>query len=205
MCTLTCGAHCLQVHVTRECSYEPIFQRRKLRLSKEGHSREVTSLMVAQTASSAGGSVQGGPLAASGNGEGSCFMAMVGGLTLDPNSDASVLRLLLTRRALPSAYHGLCALPAGRGNPWVTGTIITPVCKLRPRGQGGWAEVLGHGDTSRPASWWGQAAPAEWASWGMGTVAEGLSTRVEVRKPGLSRVLLLTLASHRTQSQTAHL
>ena len=31
---------------------------------------------------------------------------------------------------------------------------------------------------------------------GWGTVAEGLSTRVEVRKPGLSRVLLLTLASH---------
>lgn len=40
---------------------------------------------------------------------------------------------------------------------------------------------------------------------GWGTVAEGLSTRVKVRKPGLSRVLLLTLASHRTQSQTAHL
>lgn len=60
------------------------FSRGENRLGEEGHSRQVTSLMAAQTASSAGGSVRGGPLAASGNGEGSSFMAMVGGLTLDP-------------------------------------------------------------------------------------------------------------------------
>lgn len=63
------------------------FSRGENRLSKEGHSREVTGLMVAQTASSAGGVCAGW---ASGSRKGSCFMAMVGGLTLDPNSDASV-------------------------------------------------------------------------------------------------------------------